>query len=216
MLAVRGNPRKAKFPTSPMPALVPVLRLFRLFRLIRLIRPSPPHQALATAFPLEAEAPHNEARAATAQLQQDFEECLHEIAALNLKPSSRRLGIWSDGISSTCVNVLRVVLAAVGIVILISFIGRLSNSAKEYEQGIWEALGGVALFVSTFGYEIIKSWTESLIQSDKKHDPHTHNDKISLTGIEDKTEASQQKISHSDDEGRSQSSLRRRQVRTIH
>eukprot|EP00920_Eleutheroschizon_duboscqi_P018501 GHVT01044018.1.p1 GENE.GHVT01044018.1~~GHVT01044018.1.p1 ORF type:complete len:263 (-),score=45.30 GHVT01044018.1:169-870(-) len=53
----------------------------------------PPHQALATAFQLEARAPHTEVRAATAQLRQDVEECLHEIAASNLKPSSRRLGI---------------------------------------------------------------------------------------------------------------------------
>eukprot|EP00920_Eleutheroschizon_duboscqi_P015341 GHVT01035475.1.p1 GENE.GHVT01035475.1~~GHVT01035475.1.p1 ORF type:complete len:161 (+),score=35.46 GHVT01035475.1:102-584(+) len=55
----------------------------------------PPPQALATAFPLEARAPHNEALAAAAQLRRDFEECLDAIAPSNFRPASRG---WRHGI----------------------------------------------------------------------------------------------------------------------
>eukprot|EP00920_Eleutheroschizon_duboscqi_P006101 GHVT01014204.1.p1 GENE.GHVT01014204.1~~GHVT01014204.1.p1 ORF type:complete len:159 (-),score=20.67 GHVT01014204.1:304-780(-) len=57
------------------------------------LAPPPPHKAaLPMAFPLVTRATHSEEPAATKQLRRDYEECLHEIAASNLKPTSRRLG----------------------------------------------------------------------------------------------------------------------------
>eukprot|EP00920_Eleutheroschizon_duboscqi_P015353 GHVT01035494.1.p1 GENE.GHVT01035494.1~~GHVT01035494.1.p1 ORF type:complete len:231 (+),score=34.11 GHVT01035494.1:228-920(+) len=76
----------------------------------------PPQAALPMAFPLVARAPHNEAPAAMSQLRRDFEECLHEVAPANLKPSSRRLAENTIFSVKSCLRVVMAVAVSFGLI----------------------------------------------------------------------------------------------------
>eukprot|EP00920_Eleutheroschizon_duboscqi_P021471 GHVT01050737.1.p1 GENE.GHVT01050737.1~~GHVT01050737.1.p1 ORF type:complete len:268 (+),score=55.59 GHVT01050737.1:217-1020(+) len=106
--------------------------------------------ALPPAFPLEAGASHaDQVLAATTQLRRDFEECVHEIAASNLRPSARRLRQkLSCVLRPRCAKLIQSFLgiAAAAFVLLAAVFNVIPNEHRALSTGACLTTAGVAIF----------------------------------------------------------------------